>query len=185
MAVNCEKNADYIKSKIRNIPDFPKKGIMFKDITTLLKDAKALRFVIEEFMDYYDEKNIHFDKIVSAESRGFIFGAILAHELRCGFVPIRKPGKLPGKTVSHEYELEYGQDKLEIHEDALDFGDSVLIVDDLLATGGTSVAAIKLCEKLGAKVKGIAFLVELGYLHGREKLKGYDVFSLVDYDSEE
>ena len=174
-----------LKQKIRTVPDFPKNGIMFKDITTLLKDAKALRFVINEFMEYYVKKDVYFDKIVSAESRGFIFGAILAHELRAGFVPIRKSGKLPSKTHKQEYELEYGKDTFEIHEDALEFGDSVLIVDDLLATGGTAEAAIKLCEKSGAKVRGLCFLIELGYLKGRDKLKDYEVFSLVDYDKEE
>lgn len=183
--VDRDTRVKYIKGKIRTIHHFPKDGVMFKDITTMLKDARALRFVIDEIMDYYVAKEIYFDKVVSAESRGFIFGAILAHELRAGFVPIRKPGKLPSKTHAHEYELEYGKDKLEIHEDALEFGDAVLIVDDLLATGGTALAAVKLCEKLGAKVKSLAFVIELGYLHGRDKIKGYDIFSLVNYETEE
>lgn len=173
------------KEKIREIPDFPKQGILYYDITTLLKDAKALRRVVDEFMDHYIRKEFAIDKVVSAESRGFIFGAILAHELHAGFVPLRKPGKLPSKTVSQEYELEYGKDKFEIHEDAIEAGDSCIIVDDLLATGGTAQAACKLVEKLGGRVRGLAFLVELGFLNGREKLKKYDIFSLVNYETEE
>jgi len=171
-----------LKEKIRNVPDFPKKGIVFRDITTLLKDAHALRYAVAKMKEKYAGKKI--DLIVGPESRGFIFGAILAHELGIGFVPIRKPGKLPAKTEAHEYELEYGKDKIEIHCDAIKKGDNVLIVDDLLATGGTSEAAAKLVEKLGGKIAGFCFLIELGFLKGREKLKGYDIYSLIDYESE-
>jgi len=166
-------------SKIRKIPDFPKKGILFYDITTLLNDAKAFRYCINQMVNHYLSKDLHFDKVVSAESRGFIFGSILAYEMHAGFVPIRKPGKLPYKTLSHSYELEYGNDTLEIHEDAIQPGEKVLFVDDLLATGGTAQAACKLIEKLGGKVANLTFLIELTNLKGIEKLKGYDVFSLI------
>jgi adenine phosphoribosyltransferase len=166
------------------VPHFPKKGIMFRDITTLLKDAHALRHVVDEMVEYYIKKPYHIDKVVSAESRGFIFGAILAHELHAGFVPLRKPGKLPAKTIKQEFDTEYSKDAFEIHEDAIEKGDNCLIVDDLLATGGTSRAAVDLVERLGGNVKGLFFLIELSFLKGREKLKGYDVFSMVDYKEE-
>jgi len=172
-----------LKDKIRTIPHFPKKGIMFKDITTLLKDPHAFRYVIREMMHHFDGKNINI--VASAESRGFILGAVLAHELHAGFVPLRKPGKLPYKTIKQEFETEYSIDAFEIHEDAIEKGDNVLIVDDLLATGGTAKAAIDLIEKLHGKIVGLAFLIELSFLKGREKLKGYDVLTLVDYDKEE
>lgn len=175
---------DY-KKHIRTVPHFPKKGIMFKDITTLLKDAHALRSVTDEMVSYYLKKPFSIDKVVSAESRGFIFGAILAKELHAGFVPLRKPGKLPAKTLKQEFDTEYSKDAFEIHVDAIQKGDSVLIADDLLATSGTINAAIKLVEKLGGKVEGICCLVELAFLKGREKLKGYDVFSIIKYESEE
>jgi adenine phosphoribosyltransferase len=174
----------YIKESIRCVPDFPKQGILFRDITTLLKDAKALRAVTEEMVKYYIKKPYAIDKVVSAESRGFIFGALLAHELHAGFVPLRKPGKLPAKTIKQEFETEYSTDAFEIHEDAIEKGDNCVICDDLLATGGTSLAGIKLIEQLGGNVKGCFFLIELKFLHGREKLKRYDVFSLVQYDKE-
>ena len=174
-----------LKKKIRSVPDFPKKGIMFRDITTLLKDADALRHVIREFKEYYAKKGIKFNKVASAESRGFIFGAILAHEFNAGFVPVRKPGKLPAKTLRQEFKTEYSTDAFEIHSDAIEKGDRVLFCDDLLATGGTAKAAIDLIERLGGKVVGCAFLIELSFLKGREKLRGYDVFSLIDYESEE
>lgn len=177
--------AEELKKVIREIPDFPKEGILFYDITTLLKDARALRKVVDEFTNHYIKKQFAIDKVVSAESRGFIFGSILAHELHAGFVPLRKPGKLPGKTVSEEYELEYGKDKFEVHEDAIEMGDNCLIVDDLLATGGTAVAAVNLVERLGGKVKGLAFLVELGFLNGRKKFDKYDILSLVNYNEGE
>ncbi|MBI2545987.1 adenine phosphoribosyltransferase [Candidatus Woesearchaeota archaeon] len=172
-----------IKSKIRTIPDFPKKGIMFKDITTLLQDAHAFRHVVREMLHHFDGKKI--TKVASAESRGFIFGSILAYELHAGFVPLRKPGKLPAKTIKMEFDTEYSTDAFEIHEDAIQPGDNVLIVDDLLATGGTSKAAVYLAEKLGGKVIGLCFLIELSFLHGRDKLKGYDILSLIKYDKEE
>ena len=171
-----------LKSKIRTVPHFPKKGIMFRDITTLLKDPKAFKYSIKKLKKYYKDKNV--DVVAGPESRGFIFGAVLAHELGVGFVPIRKPGKLPAETESQEYELEYGTDKIEIHKDAIEKGQNVLIIDDLLATGGTSEAAAKLVEKLGGKVAGLAYLIELSFLKGRDKLKNYDVYSLIDYDSE-
>ncbi|MBL7100688.1 MAG: adenine phosphoribosyltransferase [Nanoarchaeota archaeon] len=171
-----------LKLKIRDIPDFPQKGIMFRDITTLLKDPEAFKHVIQKFKEYYQDKNI--DVIVGPESRGFIFGAVLAHELGVSFVPIRKPGKLPYEVEHEEYMKEYGPDKIEIHKDAIEKGQRVLIVDDLLATGGTSIAAVKLIEKLGGEVAGLAFLIELSFLKAKEKLKDYDTYSLIDYDSE-
>jgi len=171
-----------LKSKIRTVPHFPKEGIMFRDITPLLNDYEAFKHSIQKFKDYYQDKKI--DVIVGPESRGFIFGAVLAYELGIGFVPIRKPGKLPAEKESQEYELEYGTDKIEIHKDAVTKGQKVLVVDDLLATGGTCEAAAKLIEKLGGEIAGFAYLIELSFLKGREKLKGYDVYSLIDYDSE-
>lgn len=175
---------DY-KDKIRTVPHFPKQGIMFKDITTLLKDAHALRHVADEMVDYYIKKDFRIDKVVSAESRGFIFGAILAHALHAGFVPLRKPGKLPAKAIRQEFATEYSTDAFEMHEDAIEKNDNCIIVDDLLATGGTSKAAVDLVEKLGGNVKGLCFMVELEFLNGREKLNGYDIFSLVKYEKEE
>lgn len=168
-----------IKSKIRTVPDFPKKGILFKDITTLLQDSGSFRYVINEMLRGLKGKKI--DKVVSAESRGFIFGSVLAHELNAGFVPLRKPGKLPWKIVKEEFKTEYSTDCFEVHEDAIKKGERVLIVDDLLATGGTLEASVKLIEKLGGKVAGISVLVELDFLKGRDKLKGYDIFSIVRY----
>lgn len=165
---------------IRDVPDFPKKGILFKDITTLLNNPEALDFTFNQLYDL--AKDLGVTKVVGIESRGFIFGAMLANRLNAGFVPIRKPGKLPAKTISEEYELEYGTDKIEIHEDAIQSGDKVLIHDDLLATGGTMEAACRLIEKLGGEVVQISFIIELLFLHGREKLKNYDVHSLVQFD---
>jgi adenine phosphoribosyltransferase len=173
------------KKHIRTVPHFPKKGVMFRDITTLLKDANALQEVTDEMASYYLKKPYSIDKVVSAESRGFIFGAILAKELHAGFVPLRKPGKLPAKTIRQEFDTEYSKDAFEIHEDAIQKGDKCIICDDLLATGGTSKAAIDLIEKLGGEVKSLFFLIELEFLKGREKLKGKDVFSLIKYDKEE
>ncbi len=169
-----------IKSSIRTILNWPKPGIMFRDITTLIKDPEAFNFTIEKFKEQYLNKNI--TKIAGIESRGFIFGAALARELNLPFVLIRKKGKLPAETVSQEYELEYGTDKIEIHKDALDVGDNVLILDDLIATAGTARAACQLVEKLGGKVAGCAFVVELKDLKGRDKLSNYDVFSLVEFE---
>ena len=164
------------------MPDFPKRGIVFRDITTLLKDKKAFRKSVDIFYLRYKNKNIQ--KVVSVESRGFIFGSALAYRLKAGFVPVRKPGKLPAKTLREEYKLEYGTDALEIHTDAIDRGDRVLLIDDLLATGGTIVAASRLVEKLGGKIISIAFLIELAFLNGRQKLKAYDVSSIITYGSE-
>ena len=171
-----------LKDKIRTIPDFPKKGIMFKDITTLLQDSHAFRHSIRAMLNYFDGRGINV--VASAESRGFIFGSVLAYELNAGFVPLRKPGKLPYKTIKQEFTTEYSTDAFEMHEDAIKKGDRVLIADDLLATGGTAKAAADLVERLGGKVVGFAFLVELSFLNGREMLKDYDVLSIVDYDNE-
>ena len=153
---------------------------MFQDITTLLKDPAAFKHAIQKFKKYYQDKNI--DIIIGPESRGFIFGVALAYELGISFVPIRKPGKLPAEIESQEYELEYGRDKIEIHKDAIEKGQKVLIIDDLLATGGTSEAAAKLAERLGGEIVGFGYLIELSFLKGREKLKGYDIYSLIDYE---
>jgi len=173
-----------LRKKIRTVPHFPKHGVMFKDITTLLQDGAAFRQAIDEIVEYFIKKDLHFDKVVSTESRGFILGAVLAYEFHAGFVPLRKPGKLPYKKIRQEFKTEYSTDAFEIHTDAIEKGESVLIVDDLCATAGTAKAAVGLVEKLGGKVKGIAFLVELTFLKGSEKLKGYDVFSLVKFDKE-
>jgi adenine phosphoribosyltransferase len=172
-----------LKDKIRTVPHFPKEGVMFKDITTLLMDPHAFRDVIRQILTYFDGRGIN--KIASAESRGFIFGSVLAHEMHAGFVPLRKPGKLPHKTIKEEFDTEYSKDSFEIHEDAIEKGDKVLIVDDLLATGGTVEAAVKLVERLGGSIEGISFLIELDFLKGREKIKGYDILSLVNYSGEE
>ncbi|MBN2042850.1 MAG: adenine phosphoribosyltransferase [Candidatus Aenigmarchaeota archaeon] len=170
-----------IKSKIRRVPDFPKRGVVYRDITTLLQDPQAFRHVIKRMVDHYSDKGI--DKIVAAESRGFIFGSVLAHELGKPFILLRKPGKLPWKTVRHEYTTEYSTDALEMHEDAIGKGDKILLLDDLLATGGTMEASVRMIEKQGGKVAGIGFIIELSFLNGRKRLEGYDVFSLVDYRS--
>lgn len=172
-----------LKAKIRTVPHFPKEGVMFKDITTLLQDAHAFRSAVAHMVRYYRDKKI--DVVASAESRGFIFGSVLAHELNAGFVPLRKPGKLPYKTLTEAYETEYSKDAFEMHEDAILPGQRVLIVDDLLATGGTMEAAIKLIARMGGKIAGLAFLIELDFLKGREKLRRFDVFSLIRYEGEE
>ncbi len=166
-----------LKSSIRDIPGFPKEGIIFKDITTLLRDKDKFRKTVDLFAEKFKDKKI--DIILSVEARGFIFGAALAYKLGAGIAPVRKKGKLPFKTYSVTYELEYGKDTLEIHQDAFKKGSNVLIVDDLLATGGTSKAVIELVEKMGGKIVGLAFLIELTALKGREKLKGYDIVSLI------
>lgn len=174
-----------LDKKIRRVPNFPKEGILFYDVTSLLQDAKAFRQAVNEMVEHYVKSEKHFDKIVSMESRGFIFGSILAYEFHAGFVPLRKPGKLPAETISQEFEKEYGVDKFEVHKDAIEKGDKCLIVDDLLATGGTAQAAVGLIEKLGGSVDGICCLVELDFLKGREKVTGYDIFTMLHYDSEE
>ena len=170
---------DDIKKMIRDVPDFPKKGIIFRDITTAIKDAKTMQKIVDLMADEY--KNEKIDYVAGIESRGFIFGMPIAYKLGCGFIPIRKPGKLPAETISQEYSLEYGSDKIEIHKDAIKKGDRVLIVDDLLATGGTAAAAAKLVRSTGELV-GISFLIELEDLKGRDKLpEGVKVTSLVKY----
>lgn len=171
-----------LEKYIRDVPNFPKQGIIFKDITTLLKEPHIVRSVIDKFKDYY--KNAGITKVVGIESRGFILGAMLAAELNAGFVPIRKKGKLPAETLTATYSLEYGTDSIQIHRDALSPNDIVLLHDDLLATGGTMKAAVELVEALGANVKSICFLIELSFLNGREKLSPYEVISLIQYSSE-
>ena len=169
-----------LRAKIRDIKDFPTEGILFKDITTLLKDGPAWRFAVDSLASRYQADRV--DVVVGVESRGFIFGGAIAHELQAGFVPVRKIGKLPGKTIEVEYELEYGRDALAIHEDAIQRGQRVLAVDDLLATGGTMAATLRLIEQLGGRVVGVAFMIELAFLGGREKLKNYPLHSLIVYD---
>ncbi len=168
-----------LKEVVRSIPDFPKKGILFKDITTLLKNKEALKKTIDDLAASVKDKKI--DYIVAIESRGFIFGAALAYKMGIGFVPVRKKGKLPAETISESYALEYGTDILEMHKDALEKGKKVLIVDDLLATGGTVEAVCRLVKKVGAEVAAIVFVIELCDLKGKDKLKGYSVSSLIKY----
>jgi adenine phosphoribosyltransferase len=168
-----------LRDLVRNIPDFPKKGIMFRDITTLLKDGPGFKRAIRELAAKYEGRKI--DKIVCVEARGFILGGALAYQFGCGVVPVRKPGKLPAEKVSQAYDLEYGKDAVEIHKDAIGLGERVLLVDDLLATGGTARAAADLVERLGANLIGCAFLIELRDLKGRNLLDKYDVFSVIAY----
>ena len=169
-----------LKSYIREVPDFPKPGILFYDITTLLKDKTGLRGCIDGFQEHYG--NAGADIVIGVEARGFIFAPALAYAIGAGFVPVRKPKKLPADCVTVTYDLEYGTDSLQMHRDAIQPGSRVLIIDDLLATGGTAQAVVKLVEQLGGIVVGLGFLVELTFLHGREKLPGLDVFSLLQYD---
>lgn len=171
-----------LKDRIRNVPDFPKKGIVFRDITTLLKDGAAFREAVDLLADHYADARVA--KVVSVESRGFILGAPLAYRLGVGFVPVRKPGKLPAEKIRQEYALEYGTDSVEIHTDAIMPGERVLVLDDLLATGGTMLAACRLVEKLGGTIVGLAFLVELSFLSGRKRLEAYDIFSIIKYAEE-
>jgi adenine phosphoribosyltransferase len=175
-AVDCDK----LKKLIREVADFPKKGILFYDITTLLKDKLGFAQLIDALSEHYIGKNI--DLVLGMEARGFIFGPALAYRLNAGFVPVRKPGKLPAETIKISYELEYGSNALEVHKDAIEKGQRILIVDDLLATGGTAAATAELAAGLGAQIAGMAFVVELDFLNGREKLAKYDVFSLMHYD---
>ncbi|RPH53246.1 adenine phosphoribosyltransferase [bacterium] len=170
---------DDLKAHIREIPDFPKKGILFYDITTLLQHPLALRKTVDRFVWFFASRQIH--KVVGIESRGFMFGPIVAYDLNAGFVPVRKPGKLPYETIRESYDLEYGTDSIEMHRDAIKPGEHVLIVDDLVATGGTALAAAKLVETLGGIVAGFGFIVELTFLDGRKKLAGYEVESLIQY----
>ncbi len=169
-----------LASTIRSVPDFPVEGILFYDITTLLKNPEALKASVDQLAAAYKDKNI--DVVVGMESRGFIFGMPVAYNLGTGFVPIRKPGKLPAETISESYALEYGTNTLQIHIDGIAPGQRVLVVDDLLATGGTAQATCRLVERLGGVVAGVAFLIELTFLNGRDKLQGYDVFSLLEYN---
>ena len=171
---------EQLKQLIREVPNFPKPGILFYDITTLLKDPTGLKAVIDAFKERYQHKGI--ESVLGIEARGFIFAPALAYAIGAGFVPIRKPKKLPARTVREEYQLEYGTDSIEVHADAIRPGQRVLIVDDLLATGGTAAAAVRLAEKLGGKVAGLGFVVELDFLHGRGKLQDHEVFSLLHYD---
>ena len=175
-ALNCEP----LKKLIREVPDFPKKGILFYDITTLLKDKTGLATLIDALAEHYIKQDV--DLVLGMEARGFIFAPALAYRLNAGFVPLRKPGKLPAATAKFDYALEYGTNTLEIHRDAIERGQRVLIVDDLLATGGTASATAKLASSLGAQIAGLGFVVELDFLKGREMLQGYDVFSLLHYE---
>jgi adenine phosphoribosyltransferase len=169
-----------LRAKIRDIRDFPTEGVLFKDITTLLKDGPAFGFVVDRLADRYRDQRVAI--VVGIESRGFIFGGAVAHQIDAGFVPVRKLGKLPSKTIEVEYELEYGRDALAIHEDAIRAGQRVLVVDDLIATGGTMAATLRLVEQLGGVVVGVAVLIELAFLHGRDKLRAYPLHSLIVYD---
>jgi adenine phosphoribosyltransferase len=177
---NASLTDDQLKKLIREVPDFPKQGILFYDITTLLKDKAGLATLVDRLADHYRDKKI--DLVLGMEARGFIFAPALAYRLNAGFVPVRKPGKLPAETVKFDYTLEYGTNSLEMHKDAINRGQRVLIVDDLLATGGTAEATAKLVTSVGAEIAGLAFVVELDFLKGREKLKKYDVMSLLHYD---
>jgi adenine phosphoribosyltransferase len=168
-----------ISQAIRDVPNFPKEGIIFKDITTLLNDATLFALSVDLLQELV--KDHSFDSVVGIESRGFIFGSVLAYKMGLNFVPIRKPGKLPADLIAEEYDLEYGTDRIEMHADALQSGQKVLLVDDLLATGGTAQASCKLVEKLGASVETVLFLVELSFLNGRDLLKGHNVLSLISY----
>ena len=171
-----------LDSFIRTVPDFPKKGIMFRDVTTLFKEPEALRRAADELAAPYQDLGIR--KVVGIESRGFVLGTALALALGAGFVPARKSGKLPGETQGEEYALEYGTDRIEIHTDAIHPGERVLLHDDLLATGGTMAAAVRLVERLGGRIIGISFLIELAFLHGREKLRPHQPLVLIRYDAE-
>jgi adenine phosphoribosyltransferase len=171
---------DNLKTLIREIPDYPKPGVLFYDLTTLLKDKHGFHSLVTQLCDHYSGKKI--DLVAGIEARGFIFGPALAYALKAGFIPVRKPKKLPSKTATVTYQLEYGTDSLEVHVDAIRPGEIVLLCDDLLATGGTAAATVELIRQLGGKVAGAAFAVELTFLDGRSKLPGIDVFSLLQYD---
>ena len=177
MAGSC----DHLKSLIREVPDFPKKGILFYDITTLLKDRLGFATLIDALSEYYLPKKV--DLVLGIEARGFIFGPALAYRLNAGFVPVRKPKKLPAETAKITYELEYGSDSLEVHKDAVKHGQRVIVVDDLLATGGTAAATVQLVKGLGGDIAGLGFVVELDFLKGRDRLREHDVFSLLHYSS--
>jgi adenine phosphoribosyltransferase len=171
--------SDSLKRHIREVPDYPKEGILFYDITTLLKNPAALREAVDRFTWLFSGQQV--DKVIGIESRGFMFAPMVAYSLNAGFVPVRKPGKLPAPTVSQSYDLEYGSDTVEMHEDAVESGERVLIVDDLLATGGTAWATAELVSSQGGNVVGLGFIVELAFLHGRDKLQDYPIQSLITY----
>lgn len=173
---------EFIKSKVRSIPDWPIKGVIFRDITTLLEDPKAFKAICSIFYDRYVNEKV--DKIVGIDARGFLFGAVLAYELDIGLIPIRKKGKLPYKTISESYTLEYGEETIEIHEDAISRGDRVVIIDDLMATGGTIAASAALVEKLGGDILECAFVIELPDLNGREKLGNRNCFAIIEFEGE-
>ncbi len=173
-------NSNELKKLIREVPDWPKPGILFYDITTLLKDPQGFRALIDNLYDHYHQRPV--DVVAGIEARGFIFGPALAYRLGAGFVPVRKPNKLPAEKAREEYALEYGTDALEIHRDAIQKGQRVLVCDDLLATGGTASATVRLVKKLGGDLVGCGFALELSFLKGRDKLRGVDVFSLLQYD---
>jgi adenine phosphoribosyltransferase len=177
--MRIDMNPDLLRDKIRDVPDFPKQGVMFKDITPLLGDPAAFSTAVDAIVVSFGRGSI--DKVVGIEARGFIIAAPVAYHFGAGFVPLRKSGKLPYHTVSETYDLEYGSETLEVHADAFGPGDRVLIVDDVLATGGTARAACNLVERAGAKVVGLAFVIELGFLNGRERLEGFDYTSLLQY----
>ncbi len=175
-------NNALLEKSIRSIPDFPKKGILFRDVTTLIQNKEAFKKSVDLLAKKFKGKGI--DKVVGVEARGFIFGAAVAHKIQAGFVPVRKKGKLPFKTISTTYQLEYGTDTLEIHQDAIKTGEKILVIDDLLATGGTVKAVIELVNRLGGKISGVGFIIELVDLKGRDKFKEYPVFSLVKFKGE-
>ncbi len=174
-----KKEKEFVKNLVRSVKNFPEKGVIFRDITTALKNKEGLQIIIKDLTERYKDKGI--DYVVGADARGFIFGAAIAYNIGAGFVPARKPGKLPAEVESVEYSLEYGKNSIEIHKDAFSKGDRILIVDDLLATGGTAKAMVQLVEKLGAKVVELAFMIELADLKGRELLDGYEVYSQLVY----
>ena len=174
-----EPNHDWLKDHVRDIPDFPKEGVVFKDITPLLADEKAFTYTIDAIAHHFDRDEV--DKVLGIEARGFMVAAPLAYRFTAGLIPVRKKGKLPWHVESEEYELEYGTDLLEIHKDAITPGERILIVDDVLATGGTARATAELTARCGGKVSGIATIMELGFLNGRARLGGYDFFSLIRY----
>ena len=177
-----QKTCEHIKSKVRSIPDWPIKGVIFRDITTLLQNPTTFKEICDLFYDRYANQNI--DKIVGIDARGFLFGAVLAYKLGIGFIPVRKKGKLPYKTVGESYTLEYGEETVEIHEDAIQKGEKVVIIDDLMATGGTISAAVNLVEKLGGDIMECAFVIELPDLRGREKIPGQEIYSILEFEGE-
>ena len=180
--LDYNETCDYIKSKVRSIPDWPIKGVIFRDITTLLEDPRAFKAICSIFYNRYVNEKV--DKIVGIDARGFLFGSVLAYELGIGFVPIRKKGKLPSKTISESYTLEYGEETIEIHEDAVSRGDRVVIIDDLMATGGTIAASAALVEKLGGDLLECAFVIELPDLKGREKMDNRNCFAIIEFEGE-